>query len=88
MPSTTELSYLSNESVKEKSPTGHLMLNAYHDSGHIVIEVTDDGAGLDPERIRRKAESLGVIEANQVLSHAEILRLAFEPGLSTKEKSQ
>ncbi|WP_133181094.1 chemotaxis protein CheA [Shewanella decolorationis] len=72
---------------KGKSPTGHLMLNAYHDSGHIVIEVTDDGAGLDPERIRRKAESLGVIEANQVLSHAEILRLAFEPGLSTKEKA-
>lgn len=70
-----------------KSAEGHLMLNAYHDSGHIVIEVTDDGAGLDPERIRRKAEALGLIDVNQMLSHSEILKLAFEPGLSTKDKA-
>lgn len=70
-----------------KSAVGHLMLNAFHDSGHIVIEVTDDGAGLNPERIRKKAEALGLVDVNQVLSHAEILRLAFEPGLSTKEKA-
>ncbi len=70
-----------------KPETGVLSLNAYHDSGHIVIEVKDDGAGLDPDKIRAKAEAIGLVEADQVLSKSEILRLIFEPGLSTKPQA-
>lgn len=70
-----------------KSAHGTLSLNAYHDSGHIVIEVKDDGAGLDVDRIRAKAEALGVIEPEQKLTKAETLRLIFEAGLSTKKEA-
>lgn len=70
-----------------KPETGQLSLNAFHDSGHIVIEVKDDGAGLDPEAIRAKAEANGLIQADQNLTKAEILRLIFEPGLSTKQQA-
>lgn len=70
-----------------KPELGTVTLNAYHESGHIVIEVIDDGAGLDPERIRAKAEAIGLIEPEQTLSKAEIFRLAFEPGLSTKTQA-
>jgi len=70
-----------------KPGKGTLSLNAYHDSGHIVIEIKDDGAGLDPERIRAKAEAIGLVKPDQVLSRQEIFRLAFEPGLSTKKEA-
>ncbi|MCG8425748.1 MAG: chemotaxis protein CheA [Chromatiales bacterium] len=70
-----------------KPTKGTVSLNAYHDSGHIVIEIKDDGAGLDPEKIRAKAEAIGMVKPNQVLSRQEIFRLAFEPGLSTKTEA-
>ncbi|MCE0492443.1 chemotaxis protein CheA [Vibrio salinus] len=70
-----------------KSAKGTMNLNAYHDSGHIVVEVEDDGAGLDVEKIREKAEAIGLISPEQVLSHRELLQLIFEPGLSTKAKA-
>ncbi len=70
-----------------KPAKGTVNLNAYHDSGHIVIEIKDDGAGLDPERIRAKAEAIGLVKPEQVLSRQEIFRLAFEPGLSTKTEA-
>ena len=70
-----------------KPETGMLSLNAFHDSGHIVIEVKDDGAGLDPEKIRAKAEATGLVQPDQVMSKAEVLRLIFEPGLSTKHQA-
>lgn len=72
---------------KGKPATGTVHLNAYHDSGHIVIEIKDDGAGLDPERIREKAMVIGLIKPEQELSRQEIFRLAFEPGLSTKKEA-
>lgn len=68
-----------------KSPTGTILCNAFHDSGHIVIEIQDDGAGLDAERIRAKAEAKGLVKPDDLLSHEETLRLIFEPGLSTKD---
>jgi two-component system chemotaxis sensor kinase CheA len=68
-----------------KPEQGQVILNAFHDSGHIVIEVEDDGAGLDPQKIRAKAESIGLISAEQVLAEQEIFQLIFEPGLSTKQ---
>ena len=70
-----------------KPALGTVTLNAFHDSGHIVIEVIDDGGGLDPDKIRAKAERLGIIEPNQVLSRAETFRLIFEAGLSTKTEA-
>lgn len=73
--------------ARGKPPKGMISLNAFHDSGHVVIQVKDDGAGLDPQRIRAKAEAKGLIRPEQALSHEEILRLSFEPGLSTKDQA-
>ena len=73
--------------AKGKAAKGTVRLNAIHDSGHIVIRIEDDGAGLDPERIRAKAEANGLIKPDQTLTREETLRLIFEPGLSTKEQA-
>ncbi|MCP3973903.1 MAG: chemotaxis protein CheA, partial [bacterium] len=70
-----------------KPAMGTVSLNAFHDSGRIVIQIKDDGAGLDPERIRAKAEAKGLIRPDQTLSREETFRLIFEPGLSTKEQA-
>lgn len=70
-----------------KPAKGTMTLNAYHDSGHIVVEVEDDGAGLNEEKIRAKAEANGLITADQILSRREVLQLIFEPGLSTKAEA-
>ncbi|MHB8787644.1 MAG: chemotaxis protein CheA [Thauera sp.] len=69
-----------------KSARGRLELNAFHDSGSIVIEVVDDGAGLNRERILAKAIERGLAQPGQALSDAEIYNLIFEPGFSTAEK--
>lgn len=69
-----------------KPEAGHLRLHAFHDSGAIVIEIRDDGRGMDADRIRARAEEKGVIAAGQELSEQEIHELIFEPGLSTAEK--
>ncbi len=68
-----------------KSPIGRLQLHAYHESGSIVIEVADDGGGLNPERIRAKAVERGLITANAALTSREINNLIFEPGFSTAD---
>jgi two-component system, chemotaxis family, sensor kinase CheA len=69
-----------------KSPAGCVGLNAYHDSGSIVIEVSDDGGGLPREAIRQKAIAKGLIAHDEILSEAEIIKLIFEPGFSTAEQ--
>jgi len=66
-----------------KPAKGTLSLNAYHDSGHIVIEIKDDGAGLDPDRIRAKAEAIGLVKPDQVLSRQEVFRLSTKKEAST-----
>ncbi|MEE4093360.1 chemotaxis protein CheA [Pseudomonas viridiflava] len=68
-----------------KSAKGHLSLNAYHDSGSIVIEIADDGAGLNRERILEKAQERGLVASGAVLTDQEIYNLIFEPGFSTAE---
>ena len=70
-----------------KPEKGTIQLNAYHDSGRIVIQISDDGRGLDPERIVAKAIAKGLIKPDQALSKHEIYNLIFEPGLSTKEEA-
>ena len=72
--------------AKGKPAQGTLKLNAFHDSGAIVITVQDDGAGLHRQRILDKALERDLVEPGQVLSDKEIYALIFEPGFSTAEK--
>jgi two-component system, chemotaxis family, sensor kinase CheA len=71
---------------RNKPATARVELKAYHQGGNIVIEISDDGNGLDPEKIRKKAISQGLVTAEQELSEAEIFQLIFAPGFSTAEK--
>lgn len=66
-----------------KPASGVLHLNAYHESGSIVIEISDDGRGLDKDRILAKALEKELIPASAALSDQEIFNLIFEPGFST-----
>jgi two-component system chemotaxis sensor kinase CheA len=72
--------------ARGKPPRGRLELNAFHDSGSIVIEIADDGGGLNREKITRKAIERGLIASGQSLSDSEIHSLIFEPGFSTAEQ--
>jgi two-component system chemotaxis sensor kinase CheA len=69
-----------------KPARGTLRLNAYHDSGSIVIEVSDDGGGLHRDRILAKAIARGMVAPDAQLSDREIWNLVFEPGFSTAEQ--
>ena len=69
-----------------KPAIGRIELNAYHEAGGIVIEVADDGKGLDKARILQKAIERGLVQDGQVLSNTEICDLIFLPGFSTAEK--
>lgn len=68
-----------------KPSSGVLSLSAFHQGGGIVIRVSDDGHGLDTERIRHKALERGIIQADAGLSRDDILKLIFAPGFSTAE---
>jgi two-component system, chemotaxis family, sensor kinase CheA len=72
--------------ARGKPARGTLRLNAFHDSGSIVIEVGDDGGGLDPGRILDKAVDRGLVEPGAGLSDPDLYSLIFEPGFSTKEQ--
>jgi len=69
-----------------KHPQARLTLSAYHQGGHIVIEIADDGRGLDTERIKARALERGLIAPGASPSVEEINALIFEPGFSTAEK--
>ena len=68
-----------------KAAEGMLTLRAFHEGGQVVVEVTDDGAGIDPEKIRAKALEKGLRRPEQLaqMSAAELLQLVFAPGFST-----
>ena len=72
--------------ARGKAEKGRIGLNAYHDSGSIVIEVTDDGGGLSRERIRQKAIEKGLIDESATLGDDEIVNLIFEAGFSTADR--
>ncbi len=72
--------------AKGKPPFGTITLRAFHQGGFIVIEIQDDGRGLDPERIRQKAVERGLIRADDDLDKDSILELIFAPGFSTAEQ--
>jgi two-component system chemotaxis sensor kinase CheA len=71
-----------------KPTEGVLTLRALHEGGQVTIEISDDGAGIDAERIRKKAVERGAITAEQaaLMSPTESLNLIFLPGVSTAEK--
>ena len=71
---------------KGKPARGSLALNASHESGNIVIEVKDDGCGLDRDRILAKALERGLVQPDQTLSDDEVYQLIMLPGFSTAEK--
>ncbi|ASP40592.1 chemotaxis protein CheA [Bacterioplanes sanyensis] len=68
-----------------KKDVGTIMLNAYHQGGNIVIEIQDDGAGLNEERILNKAIDRGLVPEQNNLSSEEIHQLIFLPGFSTAD---
>jgi two-component system, chemotaxis family, sensor kinase CheA len=71
-----------------KSPRGTIRLNAYHDGDQVVIEVSDDGHGLDREKIVRRAVERRILTAESAaqLNELESLQLIFAPGLSTADE--
>ena len=73
--------------ARGKPAVGTVHLDAYHRGGTIAVEVSDDGAGLDKERILAKARSRGLIGQNDILSDEQVHDLIFLPGFSTAEKT-
>ncbi len=71
-----------------KGPEGTLTLRAYHEGGHVAVEVADDGAGLNVERIAQKAVEKGLLRADQVpnMDRRDIMAMVFQPGFSTAAK--
>ncbi|MGL5075648.1 MAG: chemotaxis protein CheW, partial [Waterburya sp.] len=71
-----------------KTPTGQLRLRASQENGKINIEISDDGRGIDTNKLKQKAQQLGAIAAQQAetMSEHEAIKLMFLPGFSTKEE--
>jgi len=69
-----------------KSETGTITLSAAHRSGRVIIEVSDDGAGINRERVRRIAEDKGLVAPGTALTAGEIDNLLFTPGFSSKDE--
>jgi len=68
-----------------KEPKGSVIMRAFHKGGTVVIEIQDDGSGIDKEHIRDKAIAKGLIDHEMLLSEAEIYQLLLKPGFSTSQ---
>ncbi|NPC85743.1 chemotaxis protein CheA, partial [Pyxidicoccus fallax] len=66
-----------------KEPCGRIRLRAFHDSGNVVVEMSDDGRGIQRERVRERAKERGLVAAPERLRDEEVDQLIFEPGFST-----
>jgi len=66
-----------------KATTGTVKLEAFHAGDNVVIQLTDDGAGMDPQRLRKKAIEKGLVPADKPMTDAECFDLVFLPGFST-----
>jgi two-component system, chemotaxis family, sensor kinase CheA len=71
--------------AKGKSRTGTIKLNAYHEGNQIIIEVSDDGGGIDLEKVRARGIKQGLISADDRLPDRDLIELIFTPGFSTAE---
>ncbi|MEO7963785.1 MAG: hybrid sensor histidine kinase/response regulator, partial [Gemmatimonadaceae bacterium] len=71
-----------------KRDRGTIRLNAFHEGGHVILEIADDGAGINVDRVRAKAIERGLVKSDvaATLSDSQIFRFIFEPGFSTAEK--
>ncbi len=69
-----------------KSAKGTISLDAYHQGGNIVIEISDDGGGINRQKVFAKAVEKGIIEPNATLADNQIFDLLFEPGFSTADQ--
>ncbi len=69
-----------------KNRKATILIRAYYSGANVIIQISDDGAGIDIEKVRNKAISKGLISADAVLSKKEIIELIFQPGFSTAEK--
>ncbi len=69
-----------------KSEAGNVAIKAFHEGNNLVIEITDDGGGIDPEVIRKKAIEKKLIPPNKEISDHEMIQYIFNPGFSTKEQ--
>ncbi len=71
-----------------KDPTGNILLKAFYQGNHVVIEIKDDGKGLNPDEIKLKALKKGLIKPEQIetLSNEEALQFIFAPGFSTRDE--
>ena len=76
-----ELPDLREERGKKRQ--GEIILKAFYSGANVIIKVTDDGAGIDPQNIRQKAIDKGIITSESILNHKELLNLLFIPGFST-----
>ncbi|MBN2224146.1 MAG: chemotaxis protein CheA [Deltaproteobacteria bacterium] len=74
--------------MSAKSPTGKITLSAYRERDLVILEFTDDGRGIDPEKIREAAVSRGIMKKQQIdlLKDGDVLLLAFMPSLSTNKE--
>ncbi len=72
--------------ARGKPRHGTIKLNAYHEGNQVIIEISDDGGGIDIARVRAKAVRLGVIAESDRLSDREIVELIFTPGFSTADQ--
>ena len=68
-----------------KKAEGKLTLRAYHEGGQVILEIRDDGGGIDVEAVRRKATDKGLLGATDRLTDREVMNLIFHPGFSTAE---
>ncbi len=77
------LESIEDRTAVDKDIKGQLKLSAYHEAGHIVIAISDDGNGINKERVREKAIEKGIINPESQLSDNELNHLIFHPGFST-----
>jgi two-component system chemotaxis sensor kinase CheA len=71
---------------QQKSSQGEIVLRAYHKGGHIIIEIEDDGKGLDKDRILEKATATGLVTGGEKLTDAQVYDLVLQPGFSTAQE--
>jgi two-component system chemotaxis sensor kinase CheA len=76
----------SERAAAGKDPVARIQLRASHQAGHILIEICDDGRGIDREKVIRKARERGLVQDAAHLSDSEAFNLIFEPGFSTAEQ--
>jgi len=69
-----------------KPEKGTISLDAYHQGGNIVIEINDDGGGINRQKVFAKAVEKGIVEPNATLTDSQVFDLLFEPGFSTADQ--